>query len=61
MLGDGAGRFTEVHAQEGRPFGGLDGHPARIRLGRAAARFVRIALTTTDYLHLDEVEVYAAS
>ena len=60
-LGDDAGVFTEVHAQDGRPFGGFDGHPARIPLRGHAARFVRVELTTTDYLHLDAVEVYAAS
>lgn len=59
-LGDEAGVFTEVHAQNGHPFGGRDGRPARIALQGATARFVRIQLTTDDYLHLDEVEVYAA-
>jgi hypothetical protein len=59
-LGDEAGSFRQVHAQNGRPFGGKDGSPARIHLDGALARFVRIELTTDDYLHLDEVEVYAA-
>ena len=53
--------FVPVHAQQGVPFGGRDGRPARIVLDRVPARYVRIALTATDYLHLDEVEVYAAS
>ncbi len=60
-LGNEAGLFTEVYAQDGRPFGGADGRPARISLRGRAARFVRIELTTTDYLHLDAVEVYAMS
>ena len=59
-LGDEAGRFHEVYAQNGRPFGGRDGTPARIALKGAQARFVRIELTSHDHLHLDEVEVYAA-
>lgn len=59
-LGDESGVFRQVYAQEGRAFGGQDGKPARIPLDGARARYVRIELTTTDYLHLDEVEVYAA-
>ncbi len=60
-LGDEAGRFREVYSQGGRPFGGLDGTPARIALKGATARFVRIELASGDHLHLDEVEVYAAA
>jgi FkbM family methyltransferase len=59
-LGDENGVFTQVYAQNGRTFGGKDGTPARIELEGATARYVRIELTTDDYLHLDQVEVYAA-
>jgi hypothetical protein len=60
-LGNEAGAFIQVHAQNGRVFGGKDGDPARIDLHGTVARYVRIELTTEDYLHLDEVEIYAVS
>lgn len=60
-LGDETGSFRQVHAQNGEPFGGKDGKPLEISLDGATARFVRIELPTEDYLHLDEVEVYAAA
>jgi hypothetical protein len=49
----------EVYAQNGRPFGGANGEPARIKLNGAVARYVRIELSAGGYLHLDQVEVYA--
>jgi FkbM family methyltransferase len=58
-LGDGSGAFEEIHSQRGRPFGGADGNPARIKLNGAIARIVRIELPNEDCLHLDEVEIYA--
>jgi hypothetical protein len=58
-LGRDSDHLEQVHAQDGRPFGGADGNPARIMLGGLAARYVRVQLPGEDYLHLDEVEVYA--
>ena len=55
-----AGAFIQIHAQNGRPFGGADGDPARVEVHGAVARYVRIELTTEDYLHLDQVEIYGA-
>jgi FkbM family methyltransferase len=54
-------RFEQVYAQNGAPFGGADGNPARISLNGASARFVRIELPSGGYLHLDQVEVFAKS
>jgi hypothetical protein len=51
--------FHKVYAQNGAPFGGADGEPARIKLNGAVARYVRIELHEGGYLHLDQVEVYA--
>ena len=49
-----------MYTHDGTPFLGFaDQKPLRIEAGDAAARFVRIQLPATDYLHLDEVEVYA--
>lgn len=48
----------EVHRQDGSPFGGADGTPARIKLAGETARYVRIELPHAGYLHLDAVEVY---
>jgi hypothetical protein len=42
----------------GGRFGGIDGRAARIRPKQAIARYVRLQLNETNYLHLDEVEVY---
>jgi hypothetical protein len=39
------------------PFGGADGHPLIVRAGREA-RYVKLSLTTADYFHLDEIEIY---
>jgi hypothetical protein len=58
-LGRDSDHLEQVHDQDGRPFGGADGNPARIMLGGLAARYVRVQLPGEDYLHLDEVEVYA--
>jgi hypothetical protein len=59
-IGRDSEKLEEVYAQNGRPFGGADGNPARIKLGGTIARFVRIELPDEEYLHLDQVEVYAS-
>jgi FkbM family methyltransferase len=58
-LGSEDGDFREVYDQNGIPFGGIDGNPARIKLNGAVARYVRIELPHGGFLHLDEVEVYS--
>jgi hypothetical protein len=39
-------------------FGGADGNYLDIKLNNEIARFVRVQLRETNWLHLDEVEVY---
>ena len=56
------GREFEVNYQHNgtRFLGKTDGKPLAVSLRGQRARFVRVQLPGTDYLHLDEVEVYAA-
>ncbi|WP_036262303.1 FkbM family methyltransferase [Methylocapsa aurea] len=53
------GKFREVYAHNGVPFGGIDGTPATIKLDGTVARYVRIELPRDEFLHLDQVEVYS--
>lgn len=39
-------------------FGGIDGRPLVVSAHGRSVRYVRLQLGTTDYFHLDEVEVY---
>ena len=60
LSGDGR-TWAERYQHDGKPFfGHTDGKPLVVPLKGASARFVRIRLPATEYLHLDEVEVYAA-
>ena len=55
---DGRG-WTTVYRHNGRTFHGVSDHkPLTVQLTNQPARFVRIQLPGTDYLHLDEVEVF---
>jgi hypothetical protein len=48
-----------VYENNGQEFGGADGKPLRVAFDQSAfARYVRVQLDGTGYLHLDEVEVY---
>ena len=51
-------KWTKVHDQGGKRFGGKSGKPLCISLVDVSARFVRIQLGDRQYLHLDEVEIY---
>ena len=54
--------FERVHQHDGSIFRGhSDGQPLRVPLNGRRARLVRLQLPGTDYFHLDEVEIYAAS
>lgn len=60
IMGEHDGVWTLVHDQQGRPFGGTDGYPLRVKLdGRPYRRF-RLELKGRDYLHLDQIEIYSA-
>jgi hypothetical protein len=55
---DGGQEWRRLPEWRGGRFGGIDGRAARIRPKQAIARYVRLQLNETNYLHLDEVEVY---
>ena len=53
--------WTQAYQHTGSAFfGHTDGRPLSVPLKGAKTRFVRIQLPGEEYLHLDEVEVYAA-
>jgi len=52
--------FVQAYQHDGTIFlGATDGKPLVIALDDTAARYVKIQLPGADYLHLDEVEVFA--
>lgn len=60
LISSDARQWTQVYQHDGTVFYGFtDGRPLRIILNKSPARFVRVQLPDTEYLHLDEVEVYA--
>jgi len=60
MLSTDGTSWTQAYQHDGTVFyGHSDSKPLEVNLSGAKARFVRIQLLGTDYLHLDEVEVYA--
>ena len=52
--------FEEVGQHSGPSFGGADGRPLIVPVGRPA-RFVRLELPRQEYLHLDQVQVWRAA
>ena len=61
LLSEDAETWREVYRHDERVFGGSkDGDPLVIRLAGERARFVRAALSGTEYLHLNEVEVFGS-
>ncbi len=58
-LSDDAKEWRTVYTHNGTAFlGQADGKPLVVDLAGQAGRYVRVQLGHTDYLHLDEVEVY---
>jgi len=51
--------WTRVFSNPGTVFG-ADGTPLRVSVKGLSARFVRLQLAETNYLHLDEVQVFGA-
>lgn len=49
--------WQSAYVHNGTIFGGKDGHPLVVSVAGIRARFVRLRLNITEYLHLDEVEV----
>jgi hypothetical protein len=59
LLSEDGKTWQEAYRHDGQVFGGAkDGKPLVVQLKGGRARFVRAALPGTEYLHLDEVEVY---
>jgi hypothetical protein len=60
FLSDDGSNWTRVFANDGTIFGGKnDSKPLRVLFSNGkTARFVRLQLNETNYLHLDEVEIY---
>jgi hypothetical protein len=50
--------WDEIYTHDGSIFGGIDGNPLRILCPDVNPRFVRIKLNETQFLHLDEIEIY---
>jgi hypothetical protein len=60
LLSDEGQNWRVVYSHDGSLFGGADGNYLDIKLNNEIARFVRVQLRETNWLHLDEVEVYGA-
>ncbi len=60
LLSENGNDFQDAYQNDGIVFlGKTDGKPLVASLNGKAARYVRVQLPSTDYFHLDEVEVYA--
>lgn len=59
LLSNDGVSWTRVFTNPGTVFG-ADGTPLRVSVKGLSARFVRLQLAETNYLHLDEVQVYGA-
>ncbi len=61
LISDDGKAFRQVYQHNGSVFlGHADGKPLRVALDGVRARYVRVQLPGADYLHLDEVQVYAS-
>ncbi len=59
LISDDARQWQTVYQHGGTVFyGATDGKPLEIKLDNPAARFLRVQLPGTAYLHLDEVEIF---
>ena len=60
LLSEDGDHWREAYRHEGRVFfGHPDGNPLTVDLNGTPARFVKVQLADTQYLHLDEVEVFS--
>jgi hypothetical protein len=57
-LSDNGQEWRNAYIHDGTSFGGVDGKPLRVSLGRERARYVKLFLHEHQVLHLDQVEVY---
>jgi hypothetical protein len=61
MISEDGQEWRPLYQSKGLRFGGIDGRPLIVPVQEAKARFVRVQLEGTQYLHLDEIEVYEHS
>ncbi len=62
LLSDDGNAWQEVYRHNGQIFGtGHDGEPLAVAIEGKTARFVRVMLPETEYLHLNEVEAYGTA
>lgn len=59
FLSEDGESWRKAYSHDGSAFGGADGNYLRVNVDGVAARYVRVQLQETNWLHLDEVEVYA--
>jgi hypothetical protein len=59
LISADAASWAELYAHDGTSFGGNDGSPLHIRCPASRARFVRLQLNESNFLHLDQVEIFA--
>lgn len=57
LLSNDGATWKRVYSHNGSAFG-ADGQPLRVPLNGVSARWVRVQLAETNFLHLDEIEVY---
>lgn len=58
LLSDDGQSWQSVYKHDRSIFGGTDGHPLKVGLNGQKARLLRVQLRETNWLHLDEVEVF---
>jgi len=62
LLSDDGQSWQSVYKHNGSIFGGgADGHPLKVDLNGQMARFLRVQLRETNWLQLDEVEIFGSS
>ena len=62
MVSDDGEAWTTAYTHDGTTFlGYTDNTPLAVNLNGAMARYVRISLPGTDFLHLDEVQVFGTA
>lgn len=59
FISDDGIEWKKVYTHSGETFGGADGNPLRFISDDMSGRFVMLRLQDTNFLHLDEVEIFS--
>jgi hypothetical protein len=59
LISEDGENWTELYVHGGTTFGGIDGLPLHIVCKATKARFLKIELREWNFLHLDQVEIFA--